>query len=123
MKPDPPATCLCSSSSSGVRLPRGVRPLPCPGLGKKGSNGSPPNGFALRRSLVLMTSVDVIETTAGITRAATSAKDGMVTVATGAPLDVVWIADDCACEGPIRPRSALLMTPNATDAMISALVD
>src|SRR5436305_7693453 len=124
MKPDPPATCLRSSSSSGVRLPRGLRwPLPCPGLGKKNSNGSPPKGLCLRRSLVLMTSVDVIDTTAGMTRAATSAKDGMVTDATGVPPDVVWMADDCACEGRIRPRSALMTTPNATEAMMIAIVD
>src|SRR3954447_4870678 len=123
MRPEPPATCLRSSSSSGVRLPCGLRwPLPWPGLGKKNSNGSPPNGL-LRRSAALMTSVDVIETTAGMTRAATSAKDGMVTEATGAPDEVVWIADDCACEGRIRPRSALMTTPNATEAMMIAIVD
>ena len=34
-------------------------------------------------SLVLTISVVVIETTAGMTRAATSANDGMVTVVTG----------------------------------------
>jgi hypothetical protein len=70
-----------------------------------------------------MTSVDVIETTAGMTRAATSAKDGIVTDATGVPLDVVWMVDDCASEGRIRPRSALMTTPNATEAMMIAIVD
>src|SRR5216684_15015 len=121
MKPEPPATCLRSSSSSGARFPRGLR---CPfGLGKKNSKGSPPKGLLLRRSLVLMTSVDVIDTTAGITRAATSANDGMVTETAGTPPEVVWIAADCAFEVRIRPRSALMTTPNATEAMMIAIVD
>src|SRR5258708_1471815 len=122
MKPEPPATCFRSSSSSGVRFPCGLR-WPLPGLGKKNSNGSPPNGLLLRRSLVLMTSVEVIETTAGMTRAATSAKDGMVTETAGTPLEVVWIAADWAFEVGIRPRSALTTTPNATEAKMIAIVD
>src|SRR5947209_12302154 len=33
------------------------------------------------------------------------------------------MADDCACEGRIRPRSALMTTPKATEAMMIAIVD
>ena len=39
-----------------------------------------------------LTSVDVIDTTAGMTREATSANEGMVTATTGP--DDVWIGDD-----------------------------
>src|SRR3954447_3503627 len=71
-----------------------------------------------------MTSVDVIDTTAGMTRAATSANDGMVTAATGVAPELVWMAaEDCAFEVRIRPRSALMTTPNATEAMMIAIVD
>ena len=54
------------------------------GFGKKNSNGIAAERAAVARSLVLMTSVEVIETTAGMTRAATSANDGIVTAVTGA---------------------------------------
>src|SRR5436853_3542740 len=124
MKPEPPATCFDSSSSSGVCCWRGWPGWPGRrgwlGLGRKNSDGST-NGWFRRRSLVLMTSVEVIETTAGITRDATSANDGMVTAATGP--DVVWIGDDCAFELFIIPRSALSTTPKATEAMMIAIVD
>src|SRR5438105_10518571 len=64
-----------------------------------------------------------METTAGATREAMSAKDGMVTDVTAAP-DEVWIAGaDCAFDFRIRPRSALMTMPNATDAMMIAMVD
>src|ERR1051325_10639472 len=69
-----------------------------------------------------MTSVVVIDTTAGMTRAATSANDGMVTEVTVAP-DDVRISGVCAFDFRIRPRSALMITPNATDAMMIAIVD
>ena len=68
-----------------------------------------------------MTSVEVMETTAGMTRAATSANEGMVTEVTGPA--VVWIGDDCAFEFFIMPRSALRTMPNATEAMMIAIVD
>ena len=56
-----------------------------------------------------------------MTRAATSAKEGMVTEVTGP--EEVWIGDDCAFDFFISPRSALRTTPNATDAMTIAMVD
>jgi hypothetical protein len=116
MKPDPPLTWRRSSSSSSFPLPRGF----C-GFGKK-SNGSMPNGCIRRRSLVFTTSVVVIETTAGMTRAATSANDGIVTAVT-APC-AVWIgAVCCAFDLRIMPRSALMITPKATEAMMIASVD
>src|SRR5258708_4352033 len=90
MNPEPPLTCRCSSSSSlcGERpLPRGFR-----GSGKKNSNGSMPDP-RLRRSLVWTISVVVIETTAGATRAATSANDGVVTHVT-APCHG-WMGAEC----------------------------
>src|SRR5256885_4438972 len=68
-----------------------------------------------------MTSVEVMDTTAGMTRAATSANEGMVTAATGP--DEVWMGDDCAFEFFIMPRSALSTMPKATDAMMMAIVD
>src|SRR5438874_12237920 len=74
-----------------------------------------------RMSLLRTISVVVMETTAGMTRAATSANEGMVTAVTGP--EVVWIGDDCALEFFIRPRSALTTTPNATEAMMIAIVD
>src|SRR5581483_4151891 len=75
-----------------------------------------------RISLLLTISVERMETTAGITRAATSANDGIVTLVTGP--DDVWICGaGCACELRIRPRSALMITPNATEAMTMAMVD
>ena len=75
-----------------------------------------------RFRLVFTTSVVVMETTAGATRAATSANDGIVTEVTG-PEGVwrgvaVW-AWDCR----INPRSAVRTTPKATDAMMIASVD
>ena len=39
------------------------------------------------------------------------------------PLEVVWMAADWACDGRIMPRSALMRTPNATEAMMIAIVD
>src|SRR5437016_1148590 len=62
-----------------------------------------------------------METTAGMTRAATSANDGMVTEVTG-PL-VVWMGDVCALDFFISPRSALTTMPKATEAMMMATVD
>src|SRR6266852_1337926 len=70
-----------------------------------------------------MTSVDRIETTAGMTRAATSAKDGIMTVGTGALESVAGTADDCAFDAFMKPRSALSTTPKATEAMMIAIVD
>src|SRR5205823_3719532 len=94
---------------------RGLR-----GSGKKNSNGSMPP--RRRRSLLRTISVVVMETTAGMTRAATSANEGMVT-AVVAPV-VVWMVDVvCAFDLRMRPRSALMMIPNATDAMMMAIID
>ena len=74
-------------------------------------------------SLDFTTSVDVTDTTAGATRDAMSANDGIVTDVTAAP-DDVWIGTtDCAFDFRIRPRSALTTMPNATDAMTIARVD
>src|SRR5260370_35059206 len=79
--------------------------------------------FRRRISLALTTSVEVIETTAGATRVAMSANDGIVTDVTGAP-EVVWIVvEDCAFDFRIRPRAALTTMPNATDAIMLARVD
>src|ERR1051325_1468500 len=76
----------------------------------------------LRFRLVFTTSVVVMETTAGATRAATSANDGIVTEVTGPAAVctgvVVW-ALDCR----INPRSAVRITPKATEAMMIAIVD
>ena len=69
----------------------------------------------------MTTSVEVMETTAGATRAAMSANDGTVTLVTG-PL-VVRIVAVCALDFCIRPTSALMMMPNATDATMIAMVD
>src|SRR5207253_11066702 len=107
--------------AGGRRGVRPRRPGPCPGGGgKRNSNGSM-KGLWRRRSLVLTTSVEVMETTAGMTRAATSANEGMVTEVTGP--EEVWIGDDCAFDFFIMPRSALRTIPNATDAMMIAIVD
>ncbi len=89
---------------------------------KKKSNGAmPPNpcGFI---SLVCTISVEVIETTAGLTRAATSANDGIVIVVMG-PCAELDVAICCACDGRIIPKSALISTPKATEAMTIAMVD
>src|SRR5438477_414414 len=74
-----------------------------------------------RRSLVFTTSVEVMETTAGATREAMSANDGIVTEVT-AP-DEVWMGLDCALDLRITPRSALMITPKATDAMMIAIIE
>ncbi len=74
-----------------------------------------------RLSLLLMTSVVVMATTAGITLCATSAKEGMVMEETEP--DEVWMGADWAFDFFMNPRSALMMTPKATEAMISAMVD
>ena len=71
------------------------------------------------RSAVFTTSVDVMETTAGATRAAMSANEGIVTVVTGPAL--VVIGPVCAFDLRITPRSALMMMPNATDAITIAI--
>src|SRR5581483_11879866 len=121
MKPDPPARWTCSSSpwSRGVA---GRRRLPF-GFGKKKSNGSMPKPFGCIE-VCLTTSVEVMETTAGATREAMSANDGIATEVTGALADVVWIVEaDCAFDFRIRPRSALMTTPKTTDAMTIAIVD
>ena len=62
-----------------------------------------------------------METTAGATRAAMSANDGTVTVVTGP--DEVWMGLDCACDLRITPRSALMITPKATEAMTIAIME
>src|SRR5438045_3361422 len=63
-----------------------------------------------------------METTAGMTREATSANEGIVTAVTGP--DDVWIGvTDWACDFCIIPRSALISTPNATEATMIAAVD
>jgi hypothetical protein len=92
-------------------------------IGEEEVEGIGSERSALRRSLVLMISVDRIETTAGMTRAATSAKDGIVTVGTGALERVAGTADDCAFDAFMKPRSALSTTPKATEAMMIAIVD
>src|SRR5437899_7364313 len=121
MKPERRLRWACSSSSFGAwfRLFGRRRPL---GLGKKKSKGSMPK-FRRCMSLVLTTSVEVMDTTAGATRAAMSAKDGMVTDVTVALGDVVWMDVACAFDFRISPRSALTTIPNATDAMTIAIVD
>src|SRR5256885_10733214 len=75
-----------------------------------------------RFRLVFTTSVVVMETTAGATRAATSANDGIVTEVTGP--DDVWTGTAvCALDCRINPRSAVRTTPKATEAMMIASVD
>src|ERR1700693_854154 len=76
-----------------------------------------------RRSLAFTTSVEEMETTAGATREAMSANDGIVTEVT-AP-DEVWMGGelDCAFDLRITPRSALMITPKATDAMMIAIIE
>ena len=74
-----------------------------------------------RKSPVFTTSVEVMETTAGATRAAMSANDGTVTVVTG-PVEV-WMGLDCAFDLRITPRSALMITPKATEAMTIAIME
>src|SRR2546423_13558394 len=64
-----------------------------------------------------------METTAGATRDAMSANDGIATEVTVALDDVVWMGVDCAFDLRIRPRSALMTTPNTTEAMTIATVD
>src|SRR5207302_367758 len=120
-RPDTPLSWRCSSvPSPGAQGRRW--PLPR-GSGKKNSNGSIPVP-RLRMSLVLTISVVVIETTAGMTRDATSANDGMVTDVAGSTADVVWIgATVCAIVFGMRPRSALIRTPKVTDAITIAMVD
>src|SRR5438876_4348086 len=81
-----------------------------------------PNGCR-RMLFVLITSVEVMETTAGATLDAMSANDGIVTEVTVAFDDVVWIGADCAFDFRISPRSALTTMPNTTDAMTIATVD
>jgi hypothetical protein len=114
MKPDPPLVWRCSSSS-GSRGRRGSV-----GSGKKNSKGSMPK-LRRRCSLARTISVERMETTAGMTRAATSANEGMVTDGT-AP-GVEGVETDCAFEVRISPRSALMRIPNATDAMTIAIVE
>ena len=63
----------------------------------------------------------VMEPTAGITRAATSANEGELTEVTGPEL--VWMGADCALDLRIIPRSELRTTPKATEAMMIARVD
>ena len=97
-----------------MRRPCGLR-----GSGKKKSKGlMSPNPCG--RSFTI--SVVVIETTAGLTRAATSANEGMVIDVTG-PCAVVIGVEVCALDFCIRPRSALMRTPNPTDAMMIATID
>src|ERR1700740_190830 len=75
-----------------------------------------------RFRLVFPTSGGVGGAAAGATRAATSANDGIVTEVTGPAAVctgvVVW-ALDCR----INPRSAVRITPKATEAMMIAIVD
>src|SRR5471032_2096933 len=71
--------------------------------------------------VLLMISVVVMETTAGATRAATSANEGVATEVT-VPW-VVWIGPDCAFDFLMKPRSAVMRTPKATDAMMIAIVE
>src|SRR5438876_353661 len=121
MKPEPPATCFCSSScSSGACCCRPPGRRCWFAFGKKNSNVST-NGWFLRRSLVLMTSVDVIDRTASMTREATSENEGMVTATTGP--DDVWIGDDWAVDFFIMPRSAPRTMPNDFEAIMIAIVD
>src|SRR6266480_3098648 len=122
MNPDPPARCRCSSSPPLSRLLFGRRRLPL-GFGKKKSKGSMPNPLGFWPAAVLITSVEVMETTAGATRDAMSANDGIATDVTAVLDDVVWMGADCAFDLRIRPRSALMTTPKTTDAMAIATVD
>src|SRR4051812_43038513 len=63
-----------------------------------------------------------MDTTVGSTRAATSANDGIVTDVTG-PCAVGTDVAVCACDCCMNPRSAVMSTPNATDAITIAMVD